>query len=822
MKRFDSTIPIKLVVKNGEKLVILKVNIPQNNKPNLEKKEEFTNKEMNKQISLKLNTPIKKNTESPKIQLKLNKNNITFIDSPRSPLVPPSDEINDSDFDEPIQDKNEVKIIHNNQVESRENVEQNAKSDNEIIEKHDESEESDDEIKEFDDEIKEAIDEFKETIDENAKAQPPKRVPKKQPSISSINVPKTPTESKPKTFSRSKPVSHSHSFDSEMNIKTYQKEGLKKNGKFNQNKKKVKNIPRSSRSSHSSSSEPDFKSKFSIELPEITFNSLQVRKYCEQAYSNDDFSALYNLIEIFDAIRRILMKIKKAVPLRDDELDVINNISIIQVSQIEIDECLTFTVINLPVEIFDPEAWLKVYKEMLPEHGTFNTFNLDSFNALHKIFTRIRMTEISLGREKIIEDAIKEFEGERNLINDISNMSPKLRQKKLSEIDSKIYKLQQEDYHNVQEDHVYKIVDMMKEYVKEHPELINNFNDSTIVFIWRAITGDALIYITPLMNQILNNLQIDLRLFSQRAPVIRNNADIVKNKFTQINIEEYPKACRSIRDDFFNKHVNLTREEVTEEIWNEWKEYFILFRSLMLIMSNKSQSQISGGDIAYLDDRLLELFTDLLKIPFHRYDDNACIKYKIETNMFYGKLQLYDSTNILHVFWILNTITKRKSIQEIVLQLKSYPPDVIIGMFIKGIKDQREYQNEFINVFMNLDNHYEILNNHIESLIQNDEGATKFFIALIMNKLVKPHIVDNFIKNFSSYDYETRITFIEAIKYIIKTYPNKVIEIITFIKTILGIFENSLDASESSEYKTIDYAKTLISDIKELINKLQI
>ena len=817
MKRSDSPIPIKLIVKNNGNVFVLKIDKPQGNKLNLEKTEEFTNKEMSKRTPPKINTPIKINAKSPKIQLKLKKSNINFVDSPRSPLVPPSDEIDDSIFDEPIRAKNETKMIQNNQVESHEIIERNAKSDNEIDEKRDENDE-------FDDEIKEIIDEIKgdKETHEKHKIQPLKKLSRPQPPIPSL---KTPTGPKPKSFLRSKPVSHSRSIDSEMNIKTYPAEGMKKkkNNKFDQNKKKVKSIPRSPRSSHSShssSSEPDFKSKFSIELPEISFNSLQVRKYCEQIYINNDFSALCNLIETFDAIRRILMKIKKAVPLRDDELNVINDISIIQVSQDEIKDCLTFTIIKLPAENFEPEAWLKVYKEMLPEHGIFNAFNLDSFNALHKIFTRIRMTEISFGREEIMENTMDDIEEQKNLIINM-DMNPKLKQKKLRELDSKIYELQQEDYHKVQEDNVYKIVDMMRDYVKEHPDLIDDFNDSTITFIWRAITGDVLIYISPLMNQILNNLQIDLRLFSQRVPIIRNNADIINNKISQIDIEEYPKACRSIRDDFFNKHINLTRAEVTEEIWNEWKEYFILFRPLMLIMLNKLHSQISGSDIAYLDVRLLELFNDLLKIPYNPFNGNADMKYKIQTNMFYGKLQLYDSTNIIHAAQIINAITTAKSIQESILQLKSYPSNIVIGMFIKGIKDQRTYQNEIIKIFINLDDHYEILNNHAESLIRIDEGATKFFIALIMNNLVKPHIVEKFIKSFSSYKYELRILFIEAIKYIIKTYPKDAIGIIPFIEMILDIFENSLDLSESSEYKTADYAKTLISDIKELINKLQ-
>lgn len=827
MKHSDPHIPIKLIVKNGEKTLVLKINTSQGIKSNLEKKEEFTNKEMNKRTPTKLNIPIKKNTDSPKIQLKLKKCNINFIDSPQSPLVPPSDEIDDSVFDESIQ---------NNQVENCENVERNVKSDNEIKNETNEVNEvkGNDEFGEFGDEIKEIIDEIKgndevnetnnendeiEVIKEIVTIQPPKREFKIQPPVSSINNPKTPTESKPKSFPRSKPVSHSHSIGSEMNIKTYRKEGPKKSNKFDQNKKKIKNAPRSSRSSHSSGSEPDFKSKFSIELPEISFNSLQVRKYCEQAYSNDDFSALYNLIEIFDAIRRILMKIKKAVPLRDAELDVINSISIIQVSQDEINDCLTFTIINLPAENFEPEAWLKVYKEMLPEHGIFNTFNLDSFNALHKIFTRIRLTEASFGREKIMEKVMEDIEEEKNEIK-CSSMSSKEKQMKLRELESKIYEMQQEGYHKAQDKAAYEIADSMKEYIENHLDSIDDFNDTYITLIWRIITGDILIFISPLMNQIINTFQIDTKMFSSRIPIIRNVAN--NTKYTQINIEEYSTKCRSIRDNFFIVHKGLTRETTTKKEWDEWRDYYLLFNSLILNLDYKL-SQMLGEDISDLDSGLIKTIRNVQKhefISFKDYDNNNGKKWSSVYNP-YNDLDLTDYNTATPIKKLLNRVNN-KNLQESKYYLRMYPTEGVIRTFFNNINTYASFQMAFTKIFSELDGHREVIEKYvIDTITKKDitESFWRIFIALVAEDLIDSSVIDKIINDFLTYKYDIRISLIEAINYMIKTYPNELTKAIPFFKIIVELLENSLDANESSGYKTIGFTKCIISDIKEFIGK---
>lgn len=833
MKRSDSSIPIKLIVKNGGNAFVLKINKPQGNKLNLEKTEKFTNKEMSKQTP-----PIKINAKSPKIQLKLNKNNITFIDSPRSPLVPPSNEIDDSIFDEPIETKNETKIIQNNQAENRENVERNAKSDNEIDEnedideKHDINEfaKSDNEkhdIDEFDenDEFKEfeefeEFEEFKEIIKEakeKHEKQLPKRVFKTQPPIPSINIPKTPTGPKPKSFLRSKPVSHSHSIGSEMNIKTYPQEGMKKSDKFNKNKKKAKTSPRSSsrssrssRSSHSSGSESDSKSKSSIELPEIEFNSLQVRKYCEQAYSNDRFDTLLKLTEIFDAIRRILMNVMKAdkkTSLDGYDLSIISVISNIPVSLDEKSNCLTFTKIILPAKEFDPEKWLKVYKEMLPEHGKLKKFNDESFKVLHKIFTQIRLIEASFDRDKIFEYAKEDV---------MEEMNEAMNQKINRELNGEIRKKQIGDYREAQNRLAWNIADPMIKYIEDNNCSVDNFKDTKIVSYWRIITGDVLIYTTPLMDKILKRLQIDEILFSQRALVNKKVVDIEKEK------EKYSIKCRSIRDDFFNKYKSLTRETTTKQIWDEWKEYYLLFKSLILNLDYKL-SQMHDEDIVILDSKLINVIRSVQEREFISFEDYNAENGNSWNSTYnpYNELELIDYNTSPSIQTIFNKVNDR-NLQNLKYYLRMYPTEGVIGTFFNKLPEGS--QMVFTKLLSELNGHREVIEKYVIDIIVKKnitDSFWRFFIALIAEDLIDSNVINRILNDFPKYDHDIRISLIEPINFMIKFYSNELTNAILFLQRIVEPLEKSLKDDESTGYKMDKCTETLIINIKEFITKPQ-
>ena len=130
----------------------------------------------------------------------------------------------------------------------------------------------------------------------------------------------------------------------------------------------------------------------------MKINTLQVRKYCQNLYLNDDYDGLSKLNNCFKLVRRAIMRTKKNTKSEEIDISIIRSIEAINVTQAEIQNNYIFyreAVMPVDEAVFDSSVWMFFYKEMLPKLGTPIKFTHEAFKVLLDIFSNVILSEIS-------------------------------------------------------------------------------------------------------------------------------------------------------------------------------------------------------------------------------------------------------------------------------------------------------------------------------------------------------------------------------------------------------------------------------------------
>ena len=361
----------------------------------------------------------------------------------------------------------------------------------------------------------------------------------------------------------------------------------------------------------------------------MNINTIQVRKYCQNLYRNDDYAGLVKLHNCFKLVRRAIMRIKKDTKSEEIDVDIIRSIEAINVTQAEIQNNYIFyreAVMPVDEAVFDSSAWVFFYKEMLPKPGTPIKFTHGVFTVLLDIFSDVVLSEISSrSREQLQNEAkitlqkkLKKLSSDGELTDEIEN----------SLIQSSLQK-SYEDFKEIKESDVYKYVDDYREYMREHP--VDDFSDPKVVAIWKIITFNCLII--PSNSVVLNQL-----------------ANTLFSIYTiHYNLMDYVTAASLIRMTFFNDHPDYSNDKATEEIWEEWKELYIYF-SIILECLRFSMSNETSKDVGMFDINFITIMEKSFKSKY--------VKWSYGTFAMYSHIGLESKDGKKQIQLAMNTLTE--------------------------------------------------------------------------------------------------------------------------------------------------------------------
>ena len=361
----------------------------------------------------------------------------------------------------------------------------------------------------------------------------------------------------------------------------------------------------------------------------MKINTLQVRKYCQNLYLNDDYDGLSKLNECFKLVRRAIMRIKKNTKSEEIDVNIIRNIEAINVTQAEIQNNYIFyreAVMPVDEAVFDSSVWMFFYKEMLPKLGTPIKFTHETFKVLLDIFSNVILSEISSkSREQIQNEAKVTLQKKLNKLSSNGELTDEIENSLIQSFLQKSY----DDFREIKESDVYKYVDDYRDYMNEHQ--VDDFSDPKVVAIWKIITFNC--FIIPTNSNVINTLAYTL--FSIYS--------------IHYNPMDYVTAASMIRITFFNKYPDYSNDKASEAIWEEWKELYIYF-SIILECLRFSMSNETSRDVGMFDLNFITIMEKSFKSKY--------VKWSYGTFAMYSHIGLESKDAKKQIQLAMNTLTE--------------------------------------------------------------------------------------------------------------------------------------------------------------------
>ena len=361
----------------------------------------------------------------------------------------------------------------------------------------------------------------------------------------------------------------------------------------------------------------------------MKINTLQVRKYCQNLYLNNDYDGLLKLNDCFKLVRRAIMRIKKNTQSEEIDVSIIRSIEAINVTQDEIQNNYIFyreAVMPVDEAVFDSSAWVFFYKEMLPKPGTPIKFTHEVFTILLDIFSNVILSEISSrSREQIQNEAKLMLQKKLNKLSSNGELTHEIENSLIQSFLQKSY----DDFKEIKESDVYKHVDDYRDYMREHS--VDDFSDPKVVAIWKIITFNCFIIPTNsiVIQQLVNTL------FS--IYTIHNNP------------MDYVTAASMIRITFFDNYPDYSNDKATEAIWEEWKELYIYF-SIILECLRFSMSNETSKDVGMFDLNFITIMEKSFKSKY--------VKWSYGTFAMYSHIGLESKDGKKQIQLAMNTLTE--------------------------------------------------------------------------------------------------------------------------------------------------------------------
>lgn len=361
----------------------------------------------------------------------------------------------------------------------------------------------------------------------------------------------------------------------------------------------------------------------------MKINTLQVRKYCQNLYLNNDYDGLLKLNDCFKLVRRAIMRTKKNTKSEEIDVNTIRSIEAINVTQDEIQNNYIFyreAVMPVDEAVFDSSAWVFFYKEMLPKPGTPIKFTHEVFTILLDIFSNVILSEISSrSREQIQNEARLTLQKKLNKLSSNGELTDEIENSLIQSFLQKSY----DDFKEIKESDVYKYVDDYRDYMREHP--VDDFSDPKVVAIWKIITFNCFIIPTNsiVIQQLVNTL------FS--IYTIHNNP------------MDYVTAASMIRITFFDNYPDYSNDKATEAIWEEWKELYIYF-SIILECLRFSMSNETSKDVGMFDLNFITIMEKSFKSKY--------VKWSYGTFAMYSHIGLESKDGKKQIQLAMNTLTE--------------------------------------------------------------------------------------------------------------------------------------------------------------------
>ena len=361
----------------------------------------------------------------------------------------------------------------------------------------------------------------------------------------------------------------------------------------------------------------------------MKINTLQVRKYCQNLYLNDDYDGLSKLNNCFKLVRRAIMRTKKNTKSEEIDISIIRSIEAINVTQAEIQNNYIFyreAVMPVDEAVFDSSVWMFFYKEMLPKLGTPIKFTHEAFKVLLDIFSNVILSEISSkSRGQIQSEAKLTLQKKLNKLSSNGELTDEIENSLIQSFLQKSY----DDFREIKESDVYKYVDDYRDYMNEHQ--VDDFSDPKVVAIWKIITFNC--FIIPTNSNVVNPLAHTL--FS----IYTIHDDPM----------DYVTAASMIRITFFNKYPDYSNDKATEAIWEEWKELYIYF-SIILECLRFSMSSETSKDVGMFDLNFITIMEKSFKSKY--------VKWSYGTFAMYSHIGLESKDGKKQIQLAMNTLTE--------------------------------------------------------------------------------------------------------------------------------------------------------------------
>lgn len=448
---------------------------------------------------------------------------------------------------------------------------------------------------------------------------------------------------------------------------------------------------------------------------QMRINSIQVRKYCQKLYENNDYKGLSELNECFKDVRRAIMQIRRPVQTSINE-SIIRRIESIEITSDETSDPF-YTLVTLPIEDkkFNSEQWILIYKEMLPKMNYKINFTHEVFTILLDIYINITLAEASIQRSKLQKEEDVLLLKAINRLKSDGNYSKEEEEKLKRKFRSKFF----EEYDKLKDEKVYKRVDDFRDYMKMRK--VDDFSDPKIVSIWRIVTLNVLII--PSKSTIIQSL--DNSLFS----IYTIHQDP----------KDYVTAGFLIRSSFFSKHGDYSNEKSTPEIWEEWKELHIFLSIIVDCLKYRLSNQLPE-DISHFDSSFAASVVKSFEQNF--------VPWKFSSSAAYSQIDLESKEGRKQIQQILNRLT-RNSLQFNIMNLQMYDESVVINTAIDAAITNEKFVDLYVELIRKISTIPHIVE---ESLIRykniNSASYWKVFASMLISGFMSEDIVSELVNAF--------------------------------------------------------------------------